>query len=172
MGCGLTSRYRVDRRRQRILTMASMYGGTVRAPTPKMWDVWTNGPGQQNWNDMMPLAVEILKDESEVDTPPPPTSTFRYRTPRGELMDDFNDLRRRIGPLFALPLSRRPRTTAPSTHVSGPRSTDDDRDLRVTVLVAMPFQSIPENYATEKEIIPDVALGTANIPWDGVTAQI
>jgi len=51
MGCGLTSRYMVDRRRQRVVTTSDLRGGVVKPPVPRMWDVRTV-PGKESWKEL------------------------------------------------------------------------------------------------------------------------
>ena len=110
--------------------------------------------------------MEILRDGPESSTPAQPVPIPPHIAAQDRLLSDYNELRRRITRVFTVPLTRRQGTVAHSAHVLRPRGTDETVDLQVTVLVAMPFPSMAQDDMPAKETIPDVALGTASMPWD------
>jgi len=180
MGCGLTSRYMVDRRRQRALTQSDLYSGTGRITTPTLWDVWTV-PGEQNWKDMAPLAVQLRKDMPSLAS----TQAAQRRQPMlGEgIVTMYHEIKELAARLLTSP-RRRSHINA-SARSSRSRTTDGKVDMQIAVLIAMPCPSIQKYVETtaenrresiegssaeteEKNIptMPDVAMGIATVPWD------
>ncbi|KAF8515515.1 hypothetical protein BU17DRAFT_93556 [Hysterangium stoloniferum] len=181
LGGGLSSRYMVDRRRQRTIS-ESICGGEFKDEQPSLCDIWTV-PSHNEWKDMMPLSVEMRKD-FQSPSPAHVDRVARQFTPTEEAIGMYRGLRQK-SLKWTTHLPRR----LPSSFAglsAKPGAGDESVDLQITVLVAMPsesrqmrdIKSAITGHETAHEglgniqdggpddDIPDVAMGVVMIPWD------
>lgn len=181
MGCGLGSRYMVDRRRQRIALGSNQVRARAQGTyKPALWDVWT-APGHEKWIEMMPLSAEVRMHSPSL---PPASPKRNDRTPSEQLLHLYQGFGRSGGRSLAPVPHRAPShlSVPSSSRVSRSGTADEAVNLQLAVLVAMPSASRTSvrtsilkgkdssldgrEHAQSEGDLPDVAMGVATIPWD------
>ncbi|GJJ15193.1 hypothetical protein Clacol_009469 [Clathrus columnatus] len=193
MVCGLGSRHYVDlRRRERRLQENPPEDSFEELPPPELWDV-SVAPGESEWKVMMPLSVEIQRDEK----PESPEDTLRSQQLSYYSQLSFADrvfyscgeFTRRLWISLRDPPARRfdieASIPSPFTLPIKPQMTSNEVDLQISVIVAMPSphrrrhrndsvtsETIKNNDKVDnidefqEDGLPDVTIGVTKVRWE------